>query len=668
MPWFLTTDRAELKWFTRPPDNYAILSHVWQKGSGPPEQSFQEVQQINFECARTGQNPRELVSAKIRACCVFAGTHGFKLVWIDTCCINQMSSAELSEAINSMFVWYAKATICYAFLDDVCDCETPASPGSSFRRSEWFKRGWTLQELIAPKDVIFLTHAWTPIASKLSIAPTLHEITGIDIEVLLCKTSLEKVSVARRMSWAAGRETTREEDEAYCLMGIFGVYLPTIYGEGREAFIRLQEEIMRRIPDATMFVWGPRGDVVDTTRGYRSVFPTSSGISYIDESCLLATRPSCFTGTSCNFARVPSREFAAVYGISQHSAHFTVSSHGIQAICPIIAFSSGCILLLLPCRETVEDVEMFAALLLRIQSESPPYGIGTRLPFEEPTIPEKTALSFQLTDQVRYRQSHQPVRFVLIPSGFDFTTCLQRPLRETEPSLRRKWKRVYVAYRRQHILCIASPSDISSTSPLFDLRRDASMSGPPYRLYFPKWVVSRLENGGFAVPPEFLEPLLVLNTGARHTLSLSNPSTEEELHIELRTDAPSLPSMSSRSRHRDLGQLWCTATVHDRSVEAVETQVRRWKPTYYDGALTDNNNTVSALTLSDSVEEQADNAGVAQDGFVELWEHEGGCGRKEVYLGRWRLLLAFTRLGECPRRDDPVSSHVYLFDIDLVLA
>ena len=200
-------------------------------------------------------------------------------------------------------------------------------------------------------------------------------------------------------------------------------------------------------------------------------------------------------------------------------------------------------------------------------------------------------------DQVRYRQSYQPVRFVLIPSGFDFATCLQRPLREAEPSLRPKWKRVYVAYRRQHILCMASPSDISSTSPLFDLRHDASMSGPPYRLYFPKWVVSRLENGGFSVPPELLEPLLVLNTGARHTLSLSNPSTEEELHIELRTDAPSLPSMSSRSRHRDLGQLWCTATVHDRSVEAVDTQVRRWKPTYYDGALTDNNNTVFAARV-----------------------------------------------------------------------
>ncbi|KAI0329514.1 HET-domain-containing protein [Cubamyces sp. BRFM 1775] len=640
MPWFLTTDRAELKWFARLPDKYAILSHVWQKGPGPPEQSYQEVQQINFECARTGRNPRDCVSAKIKACCVFAETHGFKLVWIDTCCINQMSSAELSEAINSMFAWYAKATVCYAFLDDVCDCEAPASPGSSFRRSEWFKRGWTLQELIAPRDVIFLTHAWTPIASKLSIAPTLQEITRIDTEVLLCKTPLEKVSVARRMSWAAGRVTTREEDEAYCLMGIFGVHLPTIYGEGREAFIRLQEEIMRRIPDATMFVWGPRGDVVETTRGYRSVFPTSRGISYIDESCLLATRPSCFSAASSNFVRVSSREFAAAYGISQHSVHFTVSSHGIQAICPIVAFSSGCILLLLPCREKVGEVDMFAALLLRIQSESPPYGIGTRLVVEEPLpLPssslQEPMISFQLAERIRYRHSYRP-----------------RPLREAEPSLRPKWKRCYIAYRRQHILCMTSPSDISPTSPLLELRPDASATRPLYKLYFPRWTVSRLENGGFTVPSELLEPFLLLNAGARHMLSLSNPGTEEEIRIEMRTDATSPPSLLSRSRHRDLGQLWCTAALRDCSVEAVNAQV-------------------SALTLLNTTEmgrERADDAGVAQDGFVESWQHEGSCGRKEFRLGRWRLMLAVTRLGECPRRDDPASSHVYLFDLDLVLA
>ncbi|OSD00399.1 HET-domain-containing protein [Trametes coccinea BRFM310] len=226
--WLLTTDRAELKWFARPPAKYAIISHVWAKDPLPREQSFQEVQQLNFECARSGENPRSFVCEKMKRCCIIAEAHGYKLLWIDTCCINQMSSAELSEAINSMFSWYAKAAICYAFLSDLVDTEAPGSPNSSFRSSEWFRRGWTLQELIAPSDVIFLSQTWMPIASKRTVAPLLQEITGIDAGVLLGTLPLYKVSVARRLSWSSGRITTREEDEAYCLMGIFGVHLPTI--------------------------------------------------------------------------------------------------------------------------------------------------------------------------------------------------------------------------------------------------------------------------------------------------------------------------------------------------------------------------------------------------------------------------------------------------------
>ncbi|KAJ2976152.1 hypothetical protein NUW54_g11615 [Trametes sanguinea] len=198
--WLLTTDRAELRWFPQPPQRYAILSHVWAKDASglPTEQTFQEVQQIARECAHTDDNPRDRVSPKIRQFCIFAEAHGFQFVWLDACCINTESSAELSEALNSMFRWYADAEVCYAYLHDVSGSERLATPDSEFRTSEWFKRGWTLQELIAPKDVVFLSRLWFPIASKRSFAPLLEEITGVDADVLMGTMSVHEVSVARR--------------------------------------------------------------------------------------------------------------------------------------------------------------------------------------------------------------------------------------------------------------------------------------------------------------------------------------------------------------------------------------------------------------------------------------------------------------------------------------
>ncbi|EIW52896.1 HET-domain-containing protein, partial [Trametes versicolor FP-101664 SS1] len=250
--WLLTTDHAELVLYREPPEVYAILSHVWRA----EEQSFQELFAIIQECKATGENPRDYVDDKIRKCCQWAEAHGFKLLWMDSCCIDKSSSAELSEAINSMFMWYKQATVCYAYLRDALAQESPSCPGSSFRQSKWFTRGWTLQELIAPRDVVFLSGNWQPLASKITAARLLEEITGIEAAVLRGRRSLDEVNVAKRMSWAAKRVTTRIEDQAYCLMGIFGVNLPTIYGEGSEAFIRLQEEIIRRTPDRTLLAWG----------------------------------------------------------------------------------------------------------------------------------------------------------------------------------------------------------------------------------------------------------------------------------------------------------------------------------------------------------------------------------------------------------------------------
>ncbi|KAH9888953.1 heterokaryon incompatibility protein-domain-containing protein [Cubamyces lactineus] len=229
-------------------EHYAILSHVWAKTG---EQTFQELEALIMSGAGLAK-----ASMKIREFCRFAKGEGYRWVWIDSCCIDKTSSAELSEAINAMYAWYADAHVCYAYLADVPDDEDPCMRHSRFRRSKWFTRGWTLQELIAPRSLIFLSQRWTIIGTKAGLADTIEEVTGVDRDVLTLKRALHDVSVARRMSWAADRETTRLEDEAYSLMGIFGVYMPTIYGEGSNAFVRLQEEILRHIPDQSLFVWG----------------------------------------------------------------------------------------------------------------------------------------------------------------------------------------------------------------------------------------------------------------------------------------------------------------------------------------------------------------------------------------------------------------------------
>ena len=253
--WLLSTDRAELQHFTdhlAVDGGYAILSHTW----GPNEQTFQELQALREECQRTGKNPRDCAPAKIRRSCLLAESYGYRWIWIDTCCIDKTSSSELSEAINSMFRWYASAEVCYAFLEDVptdCDLDAPDSP---FRHARWHTRGWTLQELIAPQVVVFISSDWSLLGHKLQLAELLSQITGVREEALMRPHTYSRVSVAERMSWASRRHTTRLEDEAYCLMGLFNINMPTIYGEGREAFQRLQQEIMKSTLDTSLFAWG----------------------------------------------------------------------------------------------------------------------------------------------------------------------------------------------------------------------------------------------------------------------------------------------------------------------------------------------------------------------------------------------------------------------------
>ncbi|GAW12715.1 hypothetical protein ANO14919_020850 [Xylariales sp. No.14919] len=157
-----------------------------------------------------------------------------------------------------MFKWYEYATICYAYLHDIgstkSDYQTPED--CDLGSSRWFTRGWTLQELIAPFEVIIYDCEWKQLATKRRLAKELEKITRIPEEVLLDPTVRCNKSVAARMSWARGRQTTRIEDGAYCLLGLFDINMPLLYGEGNKALSRLHGEILNTIEDDTVFLGG----------------------------------------------------------------------------------------------------------------------------------------------------------------------------------------------------------------------------------------------------------------------------------------------------------------------------------------------------------------------------------------------------------------------------
>jgi hypothetical protein len=323
---------------------YAILSHTW----GDDEVTFQDLQ--------SGQHEHKLGFRKIHLTCQQARRDRLSWCWVDTCCIDKSSSAELSEAINSMFNWYARAQVCYAYLADVCtgvrrdsrgetqsqdqeivevfeevcldlrlgnqlhieqrrwyDTElhsqttttratfdsraygtltTDASTCVAFGDSRWFQRGWTLQELIAPRRLKFFGRSWEPLGERdEELLYAVKECTGLSPIVFGNTRALRETPIAQRMSWMARRQTTRKEDEAYCLLGIFGVHMPLLYGEADMAFVRLQEELVRKYRDHSLLIFS------DLTRN----------TSILREP--LAASPKDFAGCkhvkACNTYRVP---------------------------------------------------------------------------------------------------------------------------------------------------------------------------------------------------------------------------------------------------------------------------------------------------------------------------------------------------------------------------
>jgi hypothetical protein len=216
---------------------YAILSHTW----GREEVAYKELQNhrdIKDVDARLKGGYR-----KIFFCAAQAKRDGLRYFWVDTCCIDKANNTELSEAINSMFRWYQDAKKCYVYLSDVKNDTLEGEGESAFKQSRWFTRGWTLQELLAPKSVEFFSSEKVRLGDKDSLKCILHEVTKIPVQAL-SGSRLSEYSVSQRFSWAENRQTTREEDGAYCLLGVLGVYLPLIYGEGKEhALDRLRDAV-----------------------------------------------------------------------------------------------------------------------------------------------------------------------------------------------------------------------------------------------------------------------------------------------------------------------------------------------------------------------------------------------------------------------------------------
>ena len=238
---------------------YAILSHRWGDG----EVTFQE-----FDMGKAQSRPGFV---KIKSCCSLAQSRGFEWVWIDTCCIDKKSSAELSEAINSMFRWYAEAGECYAHLVDVPveNKDKGLDVPARFKQSQWFTRGWTLQELLAPSSVVFLDVEWNCIGCKKELLTEISEVTGIGVQYL---NDMREASVANKMSWISKRQTSRSEDMAYCLLGLFDVNMPLLYGEGRKAFVRLELEIIKKSNDDSIFAW-TSPDAENITSGLLALWP-----------------------------------------------------------------------------------------------------------------------------------------------------------------------------------------------------------------------------------------------------------------------------------------------------------------------------------------------------------------------------------------------------------
>lgn len=215
---------------------YAILSHTWNEDAA---------EEVTFADILNRDGRGKAGYCKVEFCLEQAQRDGLRYCWIDTCCIDKSMGQELQASINSMFQWYSNAARCYVYMSDVSKSQEQQDHlwKTSFQKSRWMARGWTLQELLAPASVEFFSRERVRLGDKTSLEQLIHEPTRIPITALRGQP-LSQFTVDERFSWAETRSTTLVEDEAYCLQGIFGVFLPLLYGEGKDnAVRRLRKEI-----------------------------------------------------------------------------------------------------------------------------------------------------------------------------------------------------------------------------------------------------------------------------------------------------------------------------------------------------------------------------------------------------------------------------------------
>ncbi|KIW28440.1 uncharacterized protein PV07_08106 [Cladophialophora immunda] len=235
---------------------YAILSHTW--GDDKDEVAFDDLKSESWK--------NKAGSAKIGFCGEQAKKDKLEHFWVDTCCINKNNQNELSQAITMMFGWYRDAQKCYVYLSGVRAEENGNTDSGqstwepNFRRSRWFTRGWTLQELLAPDNVEFFSEEGKFLGTKQTLAQSIHEVTTIPLAAL-CGTPLAQFPIDEKLRWTERRETKKKEDGAYCLLGIFNVFMTLNYGEGDNAFCRLRGKINKKFGSNVAARLGAAGEV-----------------------------------------------------------------------------------------------------------------------------------------------------------------------------------------------------------------------------------------------------------------------------------------------------------------------------------------------------------------------------------------------------------------------
>ncbi|KAH8728029.1 heterokaryon incompatibility protein-domain-containing protein [Phaeosphaeriaceae sp. PMI808] len=330
----LNTSTFEFEEFLVNPPYYAILSHTWEKD------------EVIFSDMQNGTARSRNGAEKLWQCCQLAASQFYRYIWVDTCCINKESSAELSEAINSMYTYYEESLVCFVYLD----IEIPLGylTAEDIRRARWTYRGWTLQEFLAPNRVLFYDKNWKFCGTRDDNCDMLAEAMNIRAglfrtfkDPVIKDIAMRQCSIAERMSWASERQTTRPEDIAYCLFGIFKVNLTPLYGEGGiSAFKRLQEEIMKNSSDMSILAWSGR----PLTAGYRRM-------------SALALSPRQFSGGS-----------RILFSDTSKIAPFGMTNKGLRVKVPLISKGS-------------EDSDTIATIVLAncVFRNHPPFPLGIRI-------------------------------------------------------------------------------------------------------------------------------------------------------------------------------------------------------------------------------------------------------------------------------------------------